>query len=611
MEEKASSPASTLVSTAISPLKTSENAPQVLESTHITPSSPSKPTAETSSSTAQLSQISVPTSASATPSHPKAKPASKPIRVRTNGASLWEKAINNANAPPHEYRKLAIHFNSTIPEIFDRLCYYLDAVSIFGLFITGDKRMQARIVNTVVDLRFVRNEGLNLFQVQTNKWPAFTKYFSKLRHLTLKYKPVEDSKSTNAAADLSMVSSTLDTLYLDCNFNKYEQLANFKHLESLTIAHFPSFYDRSSTPFPAELLPPYLTYLDLAMQMTLPAAIPLQLEKATEEQQYLVPGLQSLKHLMLRTESALPSSFFALLNPDIEAIHLPLHSGFCPEWLILLPKKLTALTVNLKHTTGLLDFLPALPPSLVDFSIILAPNLNHTHVSAFPKSLTRCRFPGAFDSHLELLQAWPLPNLKELIVSSNAPRLAIASLPEGLKSLRLDGHVTSAEFAPEGLTSLVLRHTRFNDDFIRVTPRNLTKLKLPGSPLTSRCLGALPLNLTTLSLGGNFLNGDMEHFPPKITKLTLANTTALTDICAPSLPRRLRILRIPKNPLWHYSCVPDLPSCLEVINFSASLGEFANLPALKHAYFSEQRKIQERKRRSLMSVAGPSTQIVQ
>lgn len=603
-------PASVALSSSTALLEDLKSDSQDASTAPSMPSVPSKPAAEPSSLVTLASEIPTSTSSSSTTSALTTKPAYKQIRVRTVGASLWEKAIQKASAPPYEYRPLAIHFNSTIPEIFERICDYLDGLSIFGLYMTGDKTMQSRITNTADDLRFVRNEGLLPFNVNTGRWPTFVKHFTKLRHFKMQYWPVEQFTShPKAMANLTLISKTLNTLYLDCEFATYDHLKEFTNLESLTLARLMRDSDISRTPaVPAESLPPYLTYLDMAINMSLPAAIPRQLEVATEEQRALVPGLQRLKYLSLRYESSLDISLFAVLNPEIAEIHLPQHKSFRPEWLIDLPKHVAALTLNFTISNGLLDMLFALPTSLVDLCITEAPDLRHSALTVLPKSLTKLSFPATADTNLELLAgSWPLKNLKELTIRGNASGVVINDLPKDMKVLRLDGSIgDTLSLIPPNLVSIRLPNASVTDYFVKIAPRFLTKLKIPSSTSVNPwCLYDLPKTLTTLTMGGLFRNNDVERFPRGLTKLSLIDTNGLTAYCSVNLPRQLKTLRLYKNLCWDSSCVPHLPPHLSVIIFGTNWNAHeSKLPALKRDYYTQQKARHERKLKQLMAVAS-------
>lgn len=585
-----------LLSESKSDIKETSAAPSTLAVSSklvIEPSSASTLSAEVLPSAAEISSSS----------SSNTKPAYKAIKVRTNGAALWEKMIAKASAPPYEYRPLAIHFNSTIPEIFEQICHYLDGLAIFGLYMTGDKRMQSRIVNTADDLRFVRNEGLYPFEVKTSKWPTFVKEFTNLRHFKIQYWPIEQFTSrTKAFTNLTMLSKTLNTLYLDCEFDDYSKLKEFTNLETLTLARLLRDTDiRRTVSVPAEDLPPHLTYLDMALNMTLPLEIPRELEVATAEQRALVPGLQRLKYISLRYETSLNIALFAVLNPDIAEIHLPQHKSFRPEWLIDLPKHVTALTLNFTISNGLLDFLSALPNTLVDLNITEAPDLRHSALTVLPKSITKLRFPATVNTNLELLVgAWPLKSIKELVVTGNASALVINDLPKDMKVLRLEGAIgDTLTMLPPNLEAISLPNTGATNYFVQIAPRTLTKLKIPGASISQ--LWYMPKHLTSLTMGGFFQNLDIEKFPRGLTKLNLIETNGLTGHCAIHLPRHLRTLRIYKNAIWDFSCVPFLPASLKVLVFSHS-----SLPALKQGYYNHQKFLQQKRLNSLKSLGGIS-----
>lgn len=605
--------ASTANSTASTGLDASDSKPLISFNADSGLNASSKPAESSSSHGSTSSGILAPTSTASSSSSSNAKPSYRPIRVKTSGASLWEKAVQKASAPPHEYRKLAIHFNSTIPEIFEHLCFYLDGLSIFGLYMTGDKRLQSRIATSVDDLRFHRNEGLFPFNVHIDKWPAFTKYFTKLRHFQLRYSRLEASASglRKAAADLTTLPVTLNTLYLDCDLPDYSHLKDFVYLESLTLARVFKGHDRRDiVPLPAERLPPHLTYLDLSVFLTIPSLDDASL--STEEARKRLPGLQRLNYLSLRNETSIGASLLALLNPDIAEIHLPSHTRFGHSWIALLPKKVTALTLCFASSDGLLDWVSAFPSSLVDLRLIQDPPLPYTVINALPKTLTKIRFPASLDSHLELLPSdWFPTDLKTLAITKTAQGFAINDLPKGLKSLRLDGPLSNdLKLLPAGLTELLLPHAIATDPLLRILPKHLVTLKIPFSPTISvYSLSYLPKALTTLKLGGLLKNADVAHLPPGLTKLTLMDTTGLTAHCAMYLPRPLRVLRLLKNGQWEYTCVPHLPPHLEVLLFySGWSGYMSVLPSLKQQYYSEQWKAQERRKKSLMSVAGTIVQ---
>lgn len=572
----------------------------------------SKPAVDASTtSTSTTPVISPPFSNTAAPAPEAAQPkaAPKKFRVRTNGASLWQKAIENAHAPPFAYVKLAIPFNVTIPEVFERICHFLDGLSLFGLYMTGDSKMRARIVTTVDDLRFTRNHGLYPFTVRTNKWPQFASLFPKLRNFEIKYWPIEKFASSiqKATTNLLSLPLTLNSLYLDCEFPKsqYSHLKRFPNLESLTLARTLNQRDIvTTTPIPAEDLPPHLTYLRAEVNLKLPESIPRQLELASQEQRALVPALQSLQFLHLRYETTLDISLFALLNPDIRELHLPGHNAFRAEWLIDLPKHLSALTLNFSCSPPFQyeDFFSALPKDLAELAV-LGEGLRIEGLKLLPKSLTKLRFQARDDSKLDLLgDKWPLPFLKHLRIDARAGELCLSGLPKDLESLHMAGFTGDLQHLPPNLKDLRLPGVNISDGFMAVVPKHLTVLKLESCTSISPW-AKFPNTLTVLTIGSILQNNHVPDLPRALTKLTLTATTALTAYCAKDLPRSLRIISLFRNSPFDFSCVPNLPPQLEVfIVQSSQWSHQSMLPNLKLLYHQDQQKQRAHRHKKLMEI---------
>lgn len=566
---------------------------------------PLKPETSLSASTAISADFSIPptpdeTEVAKSPSN-QAK-SYKSFKVKTNGLQLWAKMTERARAPPHPYRELAIPFNSTIPELFEHISNHLDGVSLYLLYLTGDRRMQSRIEECTNSIRFQSDFSPVAF-IRKRTWPNFVSRLRNLREFHMDYRDVSlgESHYPADACVSQLPQKTLNILHLDCNLTlfAFEHLHRFINLETLVLTR-----DTSSllSTIPINILPPNLTYLKTTYPLSLPHALSI-LEDApvSQEHRALVPALQQLKYLSIESQSALGLPFIWLLNPAIESLHLSAQIEFKSEWILELPQSIKSLTLNFKTRTDFEIYLPALPVSIVELIITHADLFPARALKMMPKSLTKLQFPATAASGLELLSgSWPLPNLTDLHISGDASNLNLGDLPRDMVTLHLDGPLgDTLTLLPPKLRSLTLKHANATGYFLKIAPRTLTSLKLPGSVGCSASdLYYLPKGLTALSLGSRLDMHAANILPRGLTDLELVHTESFTATTFRYLPPNLRILKLPHNPEIDDQCVPFMPPHLEALYVKTGWAAPKSwLAHIINSYYA-QKRLKERRKES-------------
>lgn len=553
-----------------------------------------------------------------TPSNAKKAKAFKDIKVKTNGADLWLKAVEKRLAPPYPYKMPNIPFNCTIPDIFAIICRMLNVHDLFKLYMTGDTRLRARLVASITKLAYLPSEHTLTYRSMSDSklpWPSFISDFNKLREVIVRPWSLHHQKTfdTYTVYDPSILPSSIVYLSIDTKL-RTSDVAKLQSRTTLRSLLLRPKWSRPEVDVDFALLPPSLTLFKTTYNVKLPQCVlkessdflqTTREDLISEELLGVVPKVfQNLRILSIHPNDGetaeernsrqrgdlsfgLPIPLLLrLLHPEFIALSLPrVRGGFRPEWITLLPRDLTKFKVNFEnrgHASEYLDdYLPALPPSLQEFHILETFGVRSSALAKLPSSITKLTLPCQETTRLELLAGnWPLPNLRDIKLIGTDVGIVIQDLPRTMTSFSSNSPNFGEDLKclPPNLRYLSLTHVNVTNYFFNVAPKGLTYLELPAAfALTSGCMYHVPPGLTTLIAGAKLQDYAVPYLPRQLTRLELPHTSELSSACVRNLPRMLRILALPANPPFPDSSYEDLPPFLVAYYAHESLSrEYSN-----------------------------------